>query len=325
MPHRDIIVMGASTGGISALQAIVSAFPEAFPGSVFAVLHTTQDNIGMLPPLMNKVSKVPAFYAVHDTPVLPGRIYLAPPGRHLIVERGSVRLSMGPRENRHRPAIDVLFRTAALAYGPRVVGVVATGHLDDGASGLAAIKQRGGTTIVQNPKNAVAPSMPQSAIEATDVDYVLRLEEIGPKLVALVMGREPKAKAGRQKAPVVSGKRTNARYSCPECGGALNEVENIGIERFRCRVGHSYSPESLFADQSQALERALWAAIRSFEEHAEFSSRLADRSQKRNHRALAVRFSERANVSRKHASVLRELLEHAEVPLESAAEKATGT
>lgn len=328
MPSRDIIVIGTSTGGITALQRIVSAFPNAFPATVFAVLHTTEDNIGLLPPLLNKVSQLPALYAVHDTAILPGRIYLAPPGRHLIVERGRVRLSVGPRENRHRPAADVLFRSAALAYGPRVIGVVATGHLDDGSSGLASIKARGGVAIVQDPDNALAPSMPRSAMDATEIDFVLSLEEIGPKLVDLVMANQSETSRGPQPGPVDSIKRTNARYSCPECGGALNEVQEGGMERFRCRVGHTYSPESLFEDQSEALERALWAAIRSLEEHAEFSARLAEKSQARNHGHLVDRFRERAASSREHASVLRELLEHAENPvelIEPSGEEATGT
>jgi two-component system, chemotaxis family, protein-glutamate methylesterase/glutaminase len=327
MPNCDMIVIGTSTGGITALQRIVEAFPEAFPATIFAVLHTSEDNTGLLPPLLNKVSRIPAFYAVHDTPILPGRIYLAPPGRHLLVERGRVRLSVGPRENRHRPAADVLFRSAALAYGPRVVGVVATGHLDDGASGLASIKARSGLAIVQDPDDALAASMPRSAMDATDVDFILPLEEIGPKLVDLVMGNESETSLGPQPAPI-DIKRTNARYSCPECGGALNEVQEGGMERFRCRVGHTYSPESLFEDQSEALERALWAAIRTLEEHAEFSSRLAEKSVARNHGNLADRFRERATSSREHASVLRELLEHAENPMEQiepSGEEATGS
>lgn len=328
MPNHDIIVIGTSTGGISALQRIVSAFPDAFPASVFAVLHTSEDNTGMLPPVLNKVSRVPAFYAVHNTPILPGRIYLAPPGRHLIVERDRVRLSVGPRENRHRPAADVLFRSAALAFGRRVIGVVATGHLDDGSSGLASIKARGGIAMVQDPDSSLAPSMPRSAMDSTDVDFVLRLEEIGPKLVDLVMGKESETSRGPQPIPLDSTKRTDARYSCPECGGALNQVQEGGIERFRCRVGHTYSAESLFEDQSEALERALWAAIRSLEEHAEFAARLADKSVSRNHGNLAERFRERATSSREHASILRELLEHAENPvelIEPSGEEATGS
>jgi two-component system, chemotaxis family, protein-glutamate methylesterase/glutaminase len=323
MPGRDIIVIGTSTGGITALQTIVAALPDGFPASIFAVLHTSEDNTGLLPPLLNKVSRVPAFYGVHDTPILPGRIYLAPPGRHLIVERGRVRLSVGPRENRHRPAADVLFRSAALAYGPRVIGVVATGHLDDGAAGLAAIKARGGIAIVQDPNQAMAPSMPRSALEATDVDYVLPLEAIGPKLVDLVGATEFEPRKGPEEV-IVGINRTEARFSCPECGGALNEVEEGDMVRLRCRVGHAYSPESLFEDQSEALERALWAAIRTLEEHAEFSARLADKSAKRNHRSLVDRFEERAKTSREHASILRELLEHSTTPVVPHGEEATG-
>jgi two-component system chemotaxis response regulator CheB len=328
MPSRDIIVIGTSSGGIDALQTIASALPENFPASVFGVLHTTEDNRGLLPTLLNKVSSVPAFYAVHDTPILPARIYLAPPGRHVLVEPGRVRLSAGPRENRHRPGADVLFRSAALAYGARVIGVVATGHLDDGASGLAAIKARGGMAIVQDPNQAFAPSMPRSALDAADVDFVLPVENIGPKLVDLVMENKAEAQGGAREVGVQSIQQTHARFSCPECGGALNEVQEGSVDRYRCRVGHTYSPESLFEDQSEALERALWAAIRTLEEHAEFSARLADKSTRRKHAYLANRFGERAKSSRQHASVLRELLHHPGNPVElikPAAEEATGT
>jgi len=278
----------------------------------------------MLPAVLNKYSKVPALYAVNDTPILPTRIYLAPPGKHLHVDRDRVRLSMGPRENRHRPSADVLFRSAALAYGPRVIGIVLTGNLDDGAAGLVTIKDRGGLAMVQDPEDALAPSMPRSALELAEPDYVLPVEEIGPKLAALVMTDEAAPKSRQPK--LVGIKRTNASFPCPECGGVLNDFQEGETTRFRCRVGHTYSPQSLFEDQSLALERALWAAIRSLEEHAEFASRLASKSVSNDRPRASKRFEERARASREHASILRELLDHGEdAGQPTPQEEATGT
>jgi len=311
---RDIIVMGASVGGIDAIKTILSSLPWDLKASVFVVLHTTEDSPGLLPDILNRGSKIPVLYAVHRMPILPCRVCVAPGGtHHLILERGKVTLWPGPRENRHRPSIDALFRSASIAYGARVIGVVLTGNLDDGSAGLADIKKRGGLAIVQDPEDAIAPSMPVSALENTNVDFSLPVAEIGPKLVELVRT------ATEAKPELVSEtremKRTGQTYSCPECNGVLEEVEEGELVRFRCRVGHIYSPESLHADQNLAVEKALWAAIRSLEEHAEFSSRLASRSVSNKRPRLAARFTEKAETSREDASVLRELLERTSEPV----------
>ena len=313
MAH-DIIVMGASVGGIDALKTILSSLPWDLKASVFVVLHTTEDSPGLLPDILNRSSKIPVLYAVHQMPILPGRVYMAPGGsHHLIVERGKVHLWPGPRENRHRPSIDAMFRSAAVAYGARVIGVVLTGNLDDGSAGLADIKKRGGLAIVQDPEDAIAPSMLTSALENTEVDFSLPVAQIGSKLVELV------GTASAARPELVSEtkemKRTGQTYSCPECYGVLEEVEEGGLLRFRCRVGHIYSPESLHADQNLAVEKALWAAIRSLEEHAEFSNRLATRSLSNKRPRLAARFKEKAEASREDATVLRELLERSSEPV----------
>jgi two-component system chemotaxis response regulator CheB len=268
----------------------------------------------LLPEILNRRSKLPVLYALHKAQILPGRVSVAP-GRahHLVVERGKIPLWPGPRENRHRPSIDALFRSAAVAYGSRVVAVVLTGNLDDGSSGLADVKRRGGTAIVQSPDDAVAPSMPSGAIGSTKVDFILPAAEIGPKLVELV-GTTTEAKP-ELVSETSNMKRTGQTYSCPECNGVLEEVEEGELARFRCRVGHIYSPESLHADQNLGVEKALWAAIRSLEEHAEFSARLASRSLSNQRPRLATRFSEKAEASREDAMVLRELLEKSAEPV----------
>jgi two-component system chemotaxis response regulator CheB len=333
MGHRDIVVIGGSAGSLQILQTILPALPLDFPAAVFVVLHTSEDSPGLLPEILNRGSKLPVMYAVHGADILPARVYVAPAGqRHMLLDRGRVRLEPGPRENRSRPSIDALFRSASYAYGNEVIAVVLSGNLDDGSAGVLAIKNRGGMAIVQDPDEALAPSMPASAIEATDVDFILPVEQIGPKLVEL--------------APIESTEKvrviwtgegnmsaTEQTYACPECGGVLEEAKEGGMLRFRCRVGHMYSPESLLADQTEAVEKALWAAIRSMEEQAEFSDRLADTSRQKKRPRLARRFTEKAGASREIATILRDLLQRnsdevLEIPLEdgkSEYEERTGT
>jgi two-component system chemotaxis response regulator CheB len=324
MPGGDIVVIGGSAGGLTALQAVLHGLPQNLRATVFVVLHTSQNSPGLLPDLLNRVSALPALYAVQNAPILPGRIYLAPPDHHLMVDRGRVRLSSGPRENRHRPAVDVLFRSASQAYGSRVIGVVLSGNLDDGSAGLMDIKARGGMAIVQDPEDADAPSMPTNAIASTEVDYIVPADQIGPRLVSLVMEEKPETPAADDQN-LVDMPEGGSRFACPECGGALVEFREGDMPRFRCRVGHTYSPESLLEDQSEALERALWAAIRSLEEHSEFLNRLAERSSRQARQGIANRFKERSDSSREHATVLRELLNRAVENREIETEDATGT
>lgn len=325
MAKRDIVVMGASAGGIEAIKTILCALPLDFPASIFVVLHSTENSPGVLPEILNRHSKIPVMYAVHNMPVLPSRVYIAPAGqRHMLLDRGVVRLAPGPRENRTRPSIDALFRSASYAYGAQVIGVVLTGNLDDGSAGLADIKARGGLAIAQDPDQAMAPSMPVNAIESTEVDFILPVEQIGPKLVELVP-----ADVAERKQPISIGGREMAAsgqtYSCPECGGVLEEMRENKLLRFRCRVGHMYSPDSLMADQTEAVEKALWAAIRSMEEQAEFSARLAARSRDNKRPRLARRFSEKAEINRDNASLLRDLLQRTADELLEKPEESTGT
>ena len=333
MPNRDIVVIGGSAGSLQVLQTILSALPWDFPAALFVVLHTSEDSPRLLPEILNRYSKLPVMYAIQNAEILPSRVFIAPSGhRHMLLDRGKVRLEPGPRENRSRPAIDALFRSASYAYGNQVIGVVLTGNLDDGTAGLLAIKNRGGLAIVQDPDNSEASSMPASAIEATDVDFVLPPDQIGSKLIDLA----PTESIERIRTIPIgdsSMSATGQTYDCPECGGVLEECKEGGMLRFRCRVGHVYSPESLLADQTEAVERALWAAIRSMEEQAEFSDRLANTSRDKKRPNLARRFSEKADASRENANVLRDLLQRTsdevfDIPLEDGSsrhEERTGT
>ena len=195
MPVHDIVVVGTSAGGVEALTALVHELPPDLPAAAFVVLHVPPYAVSRLPQILNRSGPVPAAHAEHGDRIVPGRIYVAPPDRHLLVRRGWVELSRGPRENHSRPAVDLLFRSAARAYGPRVVGVVLSGALYDGAAGMMAVKARGGVAVVQDPAEAAVDSMPRSALRFVEADYVLPAAEIAPALVRLV--QEPVRQGGR--------------------------------------------------------------------------------------------------------------------------------
>lgn len=294
-------------GGLEALKTIVPGLPEDLPAAIFVVLHTSEDSPGVLPDLLNRISNVPVSYAVHKMAIRPGRIYIARPGQHLSLRKDTMELSAGPKENRHRPAIDVLFRSAAANYGERVIGIILSGNLDDGSAGLRDVRLHGGIGIVQDPDGAAASSMPMNAIEAAQPEFVLPLEKIADKVVSLVQDGNLKSKTSKNNGGTL--RRTQATYSCPECHGSLEEVVEGGMVRFRCRVGHKYSAESLLEDQAEAVEKALWAAIRSLEEHSEISGRLAGKWSERNHFRISEQFLNRAEASRQHARILRQFLE----------------
>lgn len=282
MPGRDIVVVGASSGGIEALQQIARALPRDFNASVFVVLHTSPQSPGFLPQILESAGPVPATNAVDGERIRPGHIYVAPPDHHLLVEPGRVRLTKGPKENRFRPAVDPLFRSAAQTYGPRVVGVVLTGNLDDGAAGLWAVKRLGGTAVVQHPEDALFPSMPRSALRNVKADYCVPLTGIAPLLVELAGA--PAAEGGERDVPeemeieVRIAKEDSALgagvmrlgepsiFACPDCHGVLLQLKEGGHVRFRCHTGHAYSPDSLLAEITEAVEDSLWSSIRAIEE-----------------------------------------------------------
>ena len=263
MHGRDIIVVGASAGGVEALSGLAESLPADLPAAVFVVLHLPPDARSLLPQILDRAGPLPAAHPADGAPIEHGRIYVAPPDHHLLVHRGTVRVVRGPRENGHRPAVDPLFRTASLAYGARVAGVVLSGALDDGTSGLIVIKRRGGISIIQDPAEAAFPSMPVSALENDHVDYSLPAAEIGPLLAELA--RTPVQEEGGTDVPNETHREaamaelqsgavhdpnrpgTASGFTCPECHGALWELQEDGLLRFRCRVGHAFSAESLLS------------------------------------------------------------------------------
>ena len=304
MPKCDVIVIGSSAGGLKTLNILLSTIPLGFGGHIFIVNHSGDEGPGNLPAVLNRASTIPVIHASHRMPILPGRVYVAPPSQHMRLTAKEILLDAGPKENRHRPSVDILFRSAARAFGPRVIGVVLSGYLNDGSQGLKVIKEHGGLAIVQDPNDAIAPSMPLRALEETEADYVLPASQIGPKLVSLVNAGQKEAVV--QTMQELDAQETGVTYSCPDCGGVLKEMRRGDLVHYVCRVGHRYTADALVEGQSEATERALWAGIRSLEEHAELSDRLADRSKSSN---LSNRLSERARLAREHARLLEKLVE----------------
>jgi two-component system chemotaxis response regulator CheB len=324
---HDIIVIGASAGGVEALTTIVSGLPADLPAAVFVVLHISPNSTSVLPQLITRAGALPATHARSGEPIRRGCIYVAPPDQHMLLADGHILLSRGPRENLSRPSVDPLFRSAAQVYGARVVGVILTGALDDGTSGLLAVKRAGGIAIVQDPNEALFPSMPSSAMRYVAVDASLPLGEIAPALTQYVSeavaadggsNMSDRAEDAAETDQIVEmdveemthDERTGqlAPYACPECGGTLWEIRDDKLIRFRCRIGHAFSVESLLAAQTEQLEGALWAALRALEEKASLSGRLADRAENQGHMTVVHHFREQASTSTGAADVIRDVL-----------------
>ncbi|HVE80271.1 MAG TPA: chemotaxis protein CheB [Gemmatimonadaceae bacterium] len=324
MPGHDIIVIGGSAGGVEAVTRLAAGLPRDIPAAVFVVLHFPAEGTSVMPRLLTKAGKLPAAHAVDGEPIEPGRIYVAAPDRHLLLRPGEVRVTRGPRENGHRPALDPLFRSAAIAYGPRVVGVVLSGNLDDGSAGLVAVKRCGGVAVVQDPGDALFPGMPQNALAHTAADHVLPLHAIADTLDRLA--REPADQAGAFPVPDDIRRETDAAaleprevhadqhaghpsgFGCPDCGGALWELREGELVRFRCRVGHAWSGDSLLAEQRGGLETALWTALRALEENASLALRLLERAKKRGQPIMVARMTEQGATARTRAELIRRVL-----------------
>lgn len=321
---HDIFVAGASAGGVEALTHLVRALPADFAGTLFIVLHVPAESPSLLTQILGRAGALPTSHPKDGERIARGHIYVAPPDNHLLLERGYMRVVRGPKENRHRPAIDPLFRSAARSYGTRTVGIVLSGMLDDGTAGLLAIKRRGGLAIVQRPSEALYPSMPQSALNHVQVDYCLSLAEIGPLLVSLAREPGEEREAGLsaealEKEVWSAEMETDASneqehvgqpsvFSCPECGGVLWEIKDGNFLRFRCRVGHALSAESVLAEQMEAIDKALWNAFKTLEEQVSLTRRLAQRMQAQGNTALVQSFLMRAQKAEEDARQLRRIL-----------------
>jgi two-component system, chemotaxis family, protein-glutamate methylesterase/glutaminase len=305
-----IVAIGASQGGLQALQFLLEELPKDFAAPVMIVLHVGRSG-SHLPVLLSRSCAMPVGHAELDEELVAGRVYLAPPDHHMLVTDGHIALTRGPRENFARPAIDPLFRSAAEICGRDAIGVVLTGNLNDGTSGLYEIKRRGGIAIVQSPSDAEAPSMPLSAIEHVAVDYCLPLQGI-PALLSRLVQNSPK---GTPNPAEVGGNamvedRSNARpvaQICPECGGAMREQIQGGFTRFECHIGHAMTAEVLADAQLQAIENSLSGTWRRLKERALLCETLADRNRLSGHEVAAKRWQRAADEAYERARTLEQL------------------
>jgi len=327
MANHDIIVVGASAGGVEALTTLVRDLPGNLAAAVLIVLHIPSDSPGLLPGILARQSELPVASAVDREPIKTAKIYVAPPDHHLLIEERHLRVVHGPKENLHRPSIDALFRSAARWASSRTIGVVLTGARDDGTSGMRSIKQRGGITVVQDPREAAFPSMPMSVMQALKVDYSLPLREIAPLLSDLSQqpadaeGRYPVAENVEIETRIAQQEMEAgeliksveklgkiSRLTCPDCHGALWEIHDDAILRFRCHVGHAYSADSLTDGQNQMLEMALWSAVRALEEQMLLAQRIVERARNARYNRAVELFERRARQAEAHSAAIRQLL-----------------
>jgi len=329
-PAYSLIVIGGSAGGVEALVELARGLPANITAAICVVVHFPAHAASHLPHILNQAGPLHAQHAHDGQSLEPACIFVAPPNYHLLVARGQLHLSREPRANGVRPAIDPMFRTAAQAYGARTIGVLLSGVLDDGVDGLRVIKELGGLAVIQDPDDALFDTMPRTALESVAVDSVLPQAKLGPALARLAAQRasSPLAQTGREKmaqdlqdqrdAEMVAGDKAALErgerpgeptmLTCPDCGGVLWELRNGSLLRFRCHTGHSFTPEGLRLGQQEALDEALWTALRSLEESAALARRLAYRAGQANSPRVANQFENRALNYERQAATVRSLI-----------------
>lgn len=330
MAKRDIVVVGASAGGIEALSEVVAKLPPNFAGTIFVVVHVPEGATSVLPTILTRRGKLTAIHPRDGQSIEKGRIYVAPPNCHMMLQDNHIRLVRGPREHGVRPAVDPLFRSASASFGPRIVAVMLSGNLDDGTAGLEVIKGRGGIALVQNPDEAQYSGMVNSAIQNGFADEILPAGEIGTRLTELVkedVEKEAVAMAERRDKVGEETEREIAideldfaqlhgddqpgvvsAFVCPECNGTLWELTETDTLRFRCRVGHAFAVDSLLAKQQDAIENAFWVALRALEERGALMRRLLRRAKQSGHKAGIQRYNEEAQAVAERAKTLRDII-----------------
>jgi two-component system chemotaxis response regulator CheB len=342
MAHHDIVVIGASAGGVEALTQLVRDLPPGLPASLFVACHFPSGHRSALPHILSRSGAVLATHAIDGELFHPGHIYVAPPDYHLLLAADQrMHLTRGPRENHNRPAIDPLFRSAARNYGSRVIGVILTGFLDDGTAGLLAVRSGGGIAVVQDPADAAVASMPETAVRIAGADHCVTLDRLAPLLEELI--RQPAATPGGlamtdafEKMPEIvnadmNGQVRNQRrgrislFGCPDCGGVLWQVDEDKLVQFRCHVGHVYQGETLLQEQADLLETALWTAVRIFKERYLLSQQLAEQETSRGQRAAAARFQEQADQAARFGELIQQyILSNPPPPRSEGSEKKSG-
>ncbi|HZF31260.1 MAG TPA: chemotaxis protein CheB [Gammaproteobacteria bacterium] len=320
-PRRDTVVVGASAGGVAPLRTLLAQLPRNFGGSVFVVQHLAPHAASYLADALQAATPLSVQFVENAQRIAPGRVYVAPPDRHLIVVDDTVHLATGPRENRMRPSINPLFLTAAATRNSRTVAVLLSGTLDDGIAGLVAVKRCGGIVIVQDPAEARFGDMPRKALESVEVDHVLRVEQMGALLLSLSREYAPLVVVPRDL--IIEGQLATGSWigavetigecqpvACPECGGTLWKVGNNDTAVYRCGVGHAWSTSALLDQQSEEIERALWVAVRLLDERALVLQSIANHAERRGRpsdreHTAAAEASEQAQAVRRVLAGLR--------------------
>ena len=319
-----VVAIGASAGGVAALREVVSGLPPGLPPAVFIVLHLPAHRVSDLAAVLQRATTLAVSVAVDGQPIEAGHVYVAPPDRHLVLHPGLIRLTRGPRECRVRPAVDVLFRSAASAYSSCAIGGVLSGAPDDGTAGLWAIKDCGGIALVQDPATAEFPSMPESACRFVEVDSVLPLAQIGREIthrVSLLRSAEPLHAAPSEKVRIETAIAVDGNgirngvlklgsasgYTCPECHRALVRIEDGPIVRFRCHSGHAYSTSTLLTEINGSIDRGIWDAVRDIEERGLLLRDIGMRAARAGHATTVTRCTSQAEDADRRARVASKL------------------
>jgi len=336
--QERIIVIGASAGGFEAFKKIIKELPPDFTAPIFIVWHMSPEIRGILPQVLNRLNKIYAAHGYDQESIKSNRIYVAPPDHHLLIEDGKVRITHGPKENRFRPAIDPLFRSAAYAYGNRVIGIILSGALDDGTAGLWSVKHYGGISIVQDPLDAEVPSMPESAMREVQVDYCVGISELPQLLVRLSKESLPEnadvMKDEQTKREIEIAEQESALkrnilgfgelspYTCPECHGVLVRLRNEGIVRYRCHTGHAYTADALITAITEKVEEGLYNAIRAMDESIILLNHLGDHYAEANQPKLAALYFKKAKEAEERSELVRKAaLSHQQLSKETLREE----
>lgn len=326
---RNIVVVGASAGGVQALTALFQCLPSDLPAAVLVVLHIPAHTPSALHRILSSVTTMRVVEAQDNQALEARTVYVAIADRHLMLDENGIRLTRGPKECRVRPSVDVLFRSAAVSYGPRVVGVVLTGALDDGTAGLWAIKDRHGLAFAQKPSEAEYGSMPESAIQHVEVDFVGPIEALAQEISAAVGASigAPHKKPEHERTVdhghrienliAIKGNGMEAgvmdlgkvsKYTCPDCHGVLVQIEEGSIVRFRCHTGHAFSMKSLIAEINAAIDIGLWDTLRAVEERMMLLRQMADLADAEHRSAAAASCRRQADAAEERLGPLRELV-----------------
>jgi two-component system chemotaxis response regulator CheB len=320
---KFVVVIGTSAGGFFALAELVSQFNPDTDAAYFIVMHLANHGIGGY--LVNQMQKYTSLYCTgveEPTEIKKGTIYFAQPNKHLILKDRMVVLGSGPQENRWRPSIDVLFRSAAVSFDGHTIGIILTGMLDDGTAGMAAIKRCGGTCVVQDPNEAEYPDMPLSVMKEIEVDYCVPLAQTGEVISDIINSKEVVntiippdiikevaiAESGAASIDELEQLGSKTVFSCPDCGGVLFEIKNSQPTRYKCHTGHTYSLNNLLIKKNKKMEATLWVALRTLEERKKLLSQLADRNIKKGFHRTASGFSEKIQQLQGHVDNLKQVL-----------------